>query len=288
MNKLITGRHPVFRVAIIAALFAVVCVAAATPQRAARAEQDQPLCSQGSLQGSFGYLITGSVGQATTSATSKGAWTSYGEVAAGLITFDGAGGLIAKDTLSANTSIGPTYNSVSHRDGVGTYTVGNYPTAPCMGSASIDGDFAGLSFDFMIVPGSHDKELTLVITNPGQFGSGVATSTGDEPCSNSSLSGVYRVLGGGANPISGPTAAAGFRVLDGAGNLTYAEDTINRNGTITHRPGRAATYTVFADCSASEAFTDGATFEGVVVAGGHEAYFVRTGGVSAATAMYKR
>jgi hypothetical protein len=207
--------------------------------------------------------------------------------------FDGAGSLTARDTLSANVpgviaSGKPPTNSVSHRKGAGTYTVGNYPTAPCMGSASIDGDFGGLSFDFMIVPGSHDKELTLVITNPGQFGSGVAMSTGDEQCGNASLSGVYRVLAGGAHPIQGPTAAVGFRVADGMGTITTAEDTFNRNGRINHRVGLQATYVVGSDCTATEHFVDGSSLEGVVVAGGREAYFVRTGNVAAVTAAYKR
>jgi hypothetical protein len=34
---------------------------------------------------------------------------------------------------------------------------------------------------------------------------------------------------------------------------------------------------VLSDCTVSEVFADGATFEGVVVAEGREAYFVRTG-----------
>ena len=287
MNMRMIGRTDLFRGAVVAALFAIVAVAAA-PQRVARAEQDQPPCSQKTLQGNYGYLITGFVGIATTSATNRGAWTSREQVAAGLMTFDGAGGLTAKDTLSANTSSGPTYNSVSHRAGIGAYTVGNYPTAPCMGSASLDGDFAGLSFDFMIVPGSHDKELTLVITNPGQFGSGVAMSTGDEPCSNATLSGAYRVLAGGVHPTMGPTATVGFREADGMGRITKAEDTVNRNGTITHRVGRQASYVVSSDCLVDVVFDDGPTFKGVVVAGGREGYFVRTGNVAAVTATYKR
>jgi hypothetical protein len=74
-----------------------------------------------------------------------------------------------------------------------------------------------------------------------------------------------------------------MRILDGAGNLTWAEDTISRTvppsgeQQIIHRAGRTATYQVLSDCTVSEVFADGATFEGVVVAEGREAYFVRTG-----------
>ena len=152
-----------------------------------------------------------------------------------------------------------------------------------MGSATVGGDFGGLSFDFMIVPGSKGRELSLVITNIGKAQTGVALKTGDEPCSDASLAGTYRVQSAGGISLDfGPTAAVGFRLLDGAGNLTYAEDTISRNGQIMHRVGRSATYSVLPDCTVSEAFissvpAERATFEGVVVAGGREAYFVRTG-----------
>ncbi|TMF11775.1 MAG: hypothetical protein E6I37_08175 [Chloroflexi bacterium] len=191
------------------------------------------------------------------------------------MTFDGVGGLRAQET---RTSTGP----VIRRSGTGTYSVGvsNFAVpsrAECMGSATLGGDFGGLTFDFMIVPGSKGREFSLIITNPGKVQTGVARETGDEPCSDASLEGTYRVQSAGLSLMFGPTAAVGMRILDGAGNLTWAEDTLSRNGQIMHRVGRSATYSVLADCTISEVFADGPTFEGVVVAEGREAYLVRTG-----------
>ena len=59
---------------------------------------------------------------------------------------------------------------------------------------------------------------------------------------------------------------------------------------ISHRIGRAATYTVNSDCTVSEVFEDGLTLDGVIVAGGREAYFVRTNRDprTVITALYKQ
>jgi hypothetical protein len=85
-------------------------------------------------------------------------------------------------------------------------------------------------------------------------------------------------------------SAVGFRILDGAGHLTTAEDTFSSNGVISHRIGRAATYRVNSDCTVTELFEDGLTFDGVIVAGGREAYFVRTNSTprTVITALYKK
>ena len=279
MNKGLINRHSTVRNLGLIMLASFVCLAAGPAAQAQGGDEQEQACTQRSLQGDYGYLVTGPDGPATLTATPSGSfWTGPVAAAVGLMTFDGAGGLSARET---RTATGP----VSRRIGTGTYLVGNFPApeASCMGSATIGGDFSGLSFDFMIVPGSKGKEFSLVITNPGKTQTGVALKTGEEPCSNASLQGTYRVQSAGGISLDfGPTAAVGFRLLDGAGNLTYAEDTISRNGQIMHRVGRSATYRVLADCTVSLAFispvaAERATFEGVVVADGREAYFVRTG-----------
>ncbi len=118
----------------------------------------------------------------------------------------------------------------------------------------------------------------------------VALKVGDKRCNQASLRGTYRVLGAGTNFDVGLISAVGFRILDGAGHLTRAEDAFSSNGVISHRIGRAATYTVNSDCTVSEAFEDGLTFHGVIVAGGREAYFVRTNPNprTVITALYKK
>lgn len=260
-------RHPILRSLGVIVVAGLMCLAAA-PRAHARGE-DSHACTQETLQGAYGYTYTGPDSPAIGSGN---VWSAPVAAAVGLMTFDGAGGLSAQETRTAS---GP----VIRRSGTGTYSVGNFPApqASCMGSARLDGDFGGLSFDFMIVPGSKGREFSLVITNPGKTQTGVGVMTGDEPCSNDSLEGTYRVQSAGISLKVGPIAAVGVRVLDGAGNLTYAEDTLSSNGLIVHRVGRSATYHVLADCTITEVFADGAMFEGVVVAEGREAYLVRTG-----------
>jgi len=218
-------------------------------------------CSLEILEGSYGYFLSGNL-------------NGVGPVGAvGLAAFDGEGGLTAQDTLNIN-------GVTSHRTGTGSYAI----NPNCTGSAKVDGDYAGFAFDFMIVPGAAGSEFTFIVTNPRTIQTGFAMRTGDE-CTLASLKGTYRVLGG-----EQPFAAVGLRILDGAGSLTSAEDTVSMNGVISHRIGRSAAYTVEQNCTAHEIFADGPTFEGVIVAGGAEAYFLRTNGPAArvGTALYKK
>jgi hypothetical protein len=222
-------------------------------------------CTQDNLEGAYGYAFTGPL-------------VGVGPVAAvGLASFDGEGGLTAKDTVSTN-------GKIVRRTGRGTYVV----NANCTGSAKIGDDFGEFMFNFMIIPDSGGPEFSFIVTNQGTVQTGVALKTGDDECSDASLKGTYRVLGAGTNIGVALIGAVGFRVLDGAGNLTQAEDTFSSNGTISHRIGRSATYIVKADCTVTEVFEDGLTFDGVIVAGGREAYFVRTNPGTAITALYKK
>jgi hypothetical protein len=64
--------------------------------------------------------------------------------------------------------------------------------------------------------------------------------------------------------------AVGFRLQSsGWRRQSYpGGDTFSGNGTISHRIDRSATYIVKADCTVTEVFADGLTFDGVIVAGG--------------------
>ncbi len=224
-------------------------------------------CTQDDLEGDYGYVFTGLV-------------VGVGPMAAvGLASFDGAGGLTARDTVSDN-------GTIRRRIGAGSYTV----NVNCTGSAALGNDFGNLTFDFMIVPGTGGAEFSFIVTNEGAVQTGVARKTGREECTEASLHGTYRVLGAGTNFDVGLISAVGFRILDGAGHLTSAEDTFSSNGVISHRIGRAAAYSVNSDCTVTELFEDGLTFDGVIVAGGREAYFVRTNSTprTAITALYKK
>jgi hypothetical protein len=88
--------------------------------------------------------------------------------------------------------------------------------------------------------------------------------------------GTYRVAGAGTTLANGLITAVGYRILDGQGHLTWAEDTRSVAGQISHRIARTADYTVDPSCAVTEVFADGLTFDGVVAAGGREAFFIRT------------
>ena len=228
-------------------------------------------CTVASLHGSYGYYLSGPL-------------IGLGPVAAvGIVTLDGAGGLSARDTVSNNGVIG-------HRNGSGAYTI----NSNCTGSVSLTGDFLGFSADFTIVPESRGKEFTFIVTTPLTNQAGEAEKVarqdgdGDEGCTLADLHGTYRVWGAGTTLATGLTTAVGYRILDGQGNLTFAEDTRSVAGQIGPRIGRTAVYTVAPSCAVTEVFADGLTFDGVVVAGGCEAFFMRTNPGTVITALYKK
>jgi len=228
-------------------------------------------CTVASLHGSYGYYLSGPL-------------IGLGPVAAvGMVTLDGVGGVSARDTVSNNGVIG-------HRNGSGAYTM----NSNCTGSVSLDGDFLGFSADFMVVPESRGSEFTFIVTNPFTNQAGEAKKVarqdrdGDEGCTLADLQGTYRVLGAGTALATGLTTAVGYRILDGQGHLTLAEDTRSVAGQISHRIGRTAVYTVASSCAVTEVFADGLTFDGVVVADGREAFFIRTNAGTVITALYKK
>lgn len=225
------------------------------------------VCTVASLNGSYGYFLSGPL-------------IGLGPVAAvGIVTLDGAGGLSAQDTVSNNGVIG-------HRTGPGAYTM----NSNCTGSVSLNGDFLGFSADFTVVPESSGMEFTFIVTNAftNQAGEAKKVAQQDEECTLADLQGTYRVWGAGTTLAGGLTTAVGYRILDGQGNLTFAEDTRSVAGQISHRIGRTAVYTVAPSCAVTEVFADGLTFDGVVVAGGREAFFIRTNPGTVITALYKK
>lgn len=244
------------------------------PVAHAKPGQDQDKddqCTVASLHGSYGYFLSGPL-------------IGVGPVAAvGIVTLDGAGGLSALDTVSNNGVIG-------RRNGSGAYTI----KSNCTGSVSLNGDFLGFSADFTVVPESHGSEFTFIVKNPftNQVGEAKRVARqvgdGDEGCTDADLKGTYRVLGAGTTLATGLTSAVGYRILDGKGHLTLAEDTRSIAGQITHRLGRTADYTIESSCAVTEVFADGLTFDGVVVAAGREAFFIRTNPGTVITALYKK
>src|SRR6266446_4501478 len=229
---------------------------------------DNPQCTDEDLQGRYGYTMSG--------------WlvSPLRPVAAvGVLTFDGEGILNAQDTANNN-------GALSRRTGAGIYGV----NANCTGSATVAGDFAGLTFDFMIIPGTHGSEFSLIVTNSGTVETGVGQRIPDEQCTAATVQGTYRLAANGylLGTGSGPTASVGIRIVDGAGNLS-GDDTVSTNGMIQPRVV-TATYAVNLDCTGTQTWTDGQTFNWVIVAGGTQVFFIRTdhAAIKVASGTYKK
>ncbi len=231
--------------------------------------QDQG-CTQESLEGTYGYALSGPL-------------IGVGRVAAiGLATFDGESTLSAQDTLN-------TAGVVTRRTGVGSYTI----HANCTGSAKVGGDFGGFSFDFTIVPDSGGSGFSFLVTNPGTAQVGVAEKTGQEECTLATLHGTYLNVGNQFDLGDGRRSkAVGFRIVDGAGNYS-GEDSQSTDGVIAHRT-ITASYTVNRNCTGTSIFTSstgggsGAQFDSVIVGGGAQAFFLSNRPGTTSLGMFKK
>jgi hypothetical protein len=228
-------------------------------------------CTQGSLTGSFGYALEG---LRFPSPPSPVGVELVG--AAGLMVFDGMGGLTAQDTFhTAADSTGV----IGRRTGTGTYTV----DSNCTGSAEIGGDYGGLRFYFAIF--SRGTEFAFMVTNPGTDQVGLAMTTGDEECTLASFKGTYanvRLHDYRAPFFSSVNAGLEFGIVDGKGNISFPPVVQSTNGVFSH-PTATGTYTVASNCTYTQDFVivDGATSrrahrEGVIVDGGNQVWGVGT------------
>src|SRR2546428_2105445 len=96
--------------------------------------KDANECTQQSLRGSYGYVLQGLQFPSPPSPV-----RAMPVSAAGLLVFDGEGGLAAQDTFNSGVAI-------SHRTWTGTYAV----SSDCTGSGELGGAFPGSSFDLVI------------------------------------------------------------------------------------------------------------------------------------------
>jgi len=253
------------RVAIVfAAIFVVSLTAAANAK-------DGNDCTQGSLKGSFGYALEG---LRFPFPPSPAGVELVG--AAGLMVFDGLGGLTAQDTVhTAADSTG----AIGRRTGTGTYSV----DSNCTGSGEIGGDYEGLSFYFAIF--EHGKEFAFIVTNPGTDQIGLAMTTGDEECTLATFKGTYanvRFHDYRAPFFSTVNAGLELGIFDGKGNVSFPPVVQSVNGVFSH-PTASGTYTVTPNCIYTQDFTivDGATSrraqrEGVIVDSGNQVWGIGT------------
>jgi hypothetical protein len=291
---------------------------AASAQEDIETSQD---CNVQILQGGYGYSFSRFSGPFATTTTFLLGEGRIGAV--GLATFDGAGGLLAQDTLARSNMPATITSNTTRHAGAGTYSV----SANCTGHASMDltldplrpdpdpnspitVDSEHLEFDFMIVPGTHGREFSFIVTNqaitdqssctkavpdcaPSPMLSvltGVALSTGDESCSDASLQGTYRLLSTGTNLTRlEANANVGFRIFNGARLITDGADTgfangMRQTGTI----GRTGTYSANPTARVTKSVMMRQPFDLVVVDEGRQAYVLRTGNRAITNVFFKR
>jgi hypothetical protein len=182
-------------------------------------------CSNTTIQGSFGFLLTGA---------------NSNKLAAvvGQITADGKGGLTGSETISNNGVIS------SNVALTGTYSI----TTTCTGTATITpSGFPIAKYNLTVV--STGKQIEMVGTSSGTTEFGYALSRGTSTCTDAAIKGTFGFQGGGFNSSLVPKAFEGQVTLDGAGKLTGTE-TASAGGTIVSGP-ISGTYTVNSDCTGS-------------------------------------
>lgn len=146
------------RLSLVAIASSFIFCGAAKAQAQLVHTQAVEVCDAQILTGGYGYSFSGFSGPFTVAQPFFG----EGRVGAvGLATFNGAEGLIVRDTLARSGT-----PAIRHA-GSGRYSV----NANCTGHGSIDLtsdtpiDLEHLEFDFMIVPGTHGREFSFIVTN---------------------------------------------------------------------------------------------------------------------------
>src|SRR5712692_103918 len=126
MNKQLTSRELTLRSLAVIAFASLFIFGALAKAQDLEGAQTRKECNDQILTGGYGYSFSGFSGPFA------GGPSFFGEGrvgAVGLVTFDGAGGLTARDTLARSGT-----PAIRHKNGTGTYGV----NANCTGSASID------------------------------------------------------------------------------------------------------------------------------------------------------
>jgi len=184
----------------------------------------QAACSNATVQGGFGYLLTGVNGSATLAAI------------VGQFTADGKGKLTGSATYSND---GVITSSVVLS---GTYSI----KANCSGIARIISTvFATANYNLNVVSGG--TRIDMVDNDTGTTESGYALAQGVMNCTLSILKGGFAFEGGGFTSALVPVAFSGQGQSDGAGNLS-GNETSSGGGTI-FSGAVSGTYTINSDCT---------------------------------------
>lgn len=225
-----------------------------------------PLCSDATLQGSYGFTAQGSTRPGSpVPPLLQGPFASLGTAV-----YDGRGGVVltASATFNGLTQALPPVS--------GTYQV----NPDCTFTSTLAN---GATFFASIADGG--RELFVLQTTPGVVASGSATlRTGNEQsCRNALTRGTYAFIsqGTGAPPTVPPPAAG---PLQGVGTVAFADDGTfqltavrSANGIVDPQPLRlTGSFAFTTGCNFAMAFDVGFRFIGTVVDGGDEALFLET------------
>ena len=185
-------------------------------------------CSDTTIQGSWGFLLTGANSKLT--------------AVVGQIIADGKGNLTGSETISSNGVIS------SNVALTGTYSI----KTTCIGTATITpSGFPVAKYNLTVV--STGKQIEMVDTASGTTEFGYALARGTSACTDAAIKGTFGFQGGGFNSALVPKAVEGQATLDGAGNLTGTE-TASAGGSVVSGP-ISGTYSVNADCTGSVTVT---------------------------------
>jgi len=208
------------KIRIAAFVFAGVVVLGCTSWATA-ADVAPVTCSNASIKGAYGFILTGS------DASDK-----Y-EVTGGQIKASGTGTLTGTETVN---DYGVVDNNATL---TGTYSLGS----TCTGTATIT-PRGGTASNYDIVFDSVTKQIEMLETDSGVTRSGYAMQQGAATCTAAGVKGTYGFHGLGVDVT--PTAFDGQFILDGAGNLSGTE-TVSAGGTVSTL-AISGTYTVGSNC----------------------------------------
>jgi hypothetical protein len=183
-------------------------------------------CSNASLKGLYGLLITGYDG------------SGQYRMGVGQIKSNGAGSFTGIETVSDD---GVIYDNLAT---TGTYSI----SSNCTGNGTIINVKNGNQSHYNLVMDPLGKQLEAAGTDSGHgTASGRGLALGTATCSTKTAAGTYGFHGGGYLAAQGVLAFDGQYVLDGTGKLSGIE-TRSVDGTIISAASIAGTYSLAPTC----------------------------------------
>jgi hypothetical protein len=237
--------------------FVVAFMAIVSSASAQTAAAPATTCSNASVKGLYGLLITG--------------YDSSGlhQVGVGQLNVNGKGAFTGVETVSDD---GVIYNNQAL---TGTYSL----SANCTGSGTIINVKNGEQSHYNFVVDPLGNQVEAAATNSAHgTASGYALALGTAACSTATAAGTYGFHGGGFLVTGGVLQFAGQYLLDGAGKLTGTE-TRDVDGTVISAAPLAGTYSVAANCRGTMSYKfKGATVKQnlVMVSGGKSFFTIET------------